>query len=83
MLRTAAGLHSDPARRAIREVFEKHCPLDRFVHDFTAVRVDPMQLDDVFCDVHTDCRMLHFGPSGLPVKIFMIFQFGLFDAVGP
>jgi hypothetical protein len=27
--------------------------------------------------------MLYFGRSGLPVKIFMIFQFGHFDAVGP
>jgi hypothetical protein len=42
-----------------------------------------MQLDDVFCNVHTNCRKLHFGPSGLPGKIFMIFQFGHFDAVGP
>jgi hypothetical protein len=28
-----------------------------------------MHLHDVFCDIHTNYRMFHLGPSGLPVKI--------------
>ena len=70
MLRAAAGLHRDQARRAIGEMFQKLRPHQPQVDDLARLHIDPMQLEHPLRRIHADDRSasLHLGPSGLPVK---------------
>ena len=70
MLRAAAGLHRDQARRAIGEMFQKLRPHQPQVDDLARLHIDPMQLKHPLRRIHADDRSvsLHLGPSGLPVK---------------
>lgn len=83
MLRTAACLHSDQARRAIDEVLHKAGALDRLVHDLPRTAIDVVHLEHLLCAIRSNWHKLHLGSSGLPVKISMIFLLGHSDAVGP
>ena len=70
MVRAAAGLHRDQARRAIGEMFQKLRPHQPQVDDLARLHIDPMQLEHPLRRIHADDRSisLHLGPSGLPVK---------------
>ena len=77
MLRAAAGLHRDQARRAIGEMFQKLRPHQPQVDDLARLHIDPMQLEYPLRRIHADDRFvsLHLGPSCLPVKS-SLFQLG-------
>jgi hypothetical protein len=64
MLGTAAGLHSDETRLAIRKMLEEYGALQLLAHNLARAGIHPVKLEDVLRDVHPDRRILHFGPSG-------------------
>ena len=77
MLRAAARLHPDQARRAIGKVLQELCPCQLQTHDLARLHIDPVQLKHPSRRIHADDRSasLHLGPSGLPVKS-SLFQLG-------
>jgi len=64
MLGASASLHPDEAGSSVRKVLKKSRPLDLLADDFTRVSIDPMKLKHIFGDIHSDRRIVHFGPSG-------------------
>jgi hypothetical protein len=71
VLGTAAGSHANETRGPVGKVFEELLTPKLQVHDFSGLPIDPVQLKYPFGDInaHYVFATIHFGPSGLPVKI--------------
>jgi hypothetical protein len=71
VLRAAAGFHANQARLPVGEVLEELLALELQAHDFSGLLIDPVQLKHPLGDINADYvfATIHFGPSGLPVKI--------------
>ena len=70
VLRAAAGLHADQARRAISEVLHELRPCQPQAHELARLHLDPVQLEYPFRNIHSDdgfCA-LHAAPLRLPGK---------------
>jgi hypothetical protein len=78
VLRAATGFHANQALLPVGEVLEELLALELQTHDFSGLLVDPVQLKHPFGDIYADYvfATIHFGPSGLPVKIFVSSTFG-------
>ena len=78
VLRTAAGLHANHARRPIREMLEELRPAQPLVHHLPGCRVDPVQLEHPLRCIHADDRSdsLHPGPSRFARKDRCVFPLG-------
>ncbi|WP_254074164.1 hypothetical protein [Burkholderia sp. S171] len=68
MLSAPARFHADQAPLPIGKVLQKCRAFDLFIEDLAAHRIDPVKLKYALCNINTDRRIIHFGPSGLPVK---------------
>jgi hypothetical protein len=66
----------------LRKMIKKRRPLHGFVHDLARLRVDVMELNDVFCNVHTYRRNIHLEPPVCLGNLYGL-PFGHFDAIGP
>ncbi len=84
VLRAAAGLHSDQARRVIGEVLQELRPRQPHVHELARLQFDPAQLKHSLRDIHADdgSGNLHLGPFGCLGRP-CVFPPWHFDAVGP
>ena len=84
MLRASARLHRDNAGSVVGEVLQELRPRQLHFHDLACLHVDPVQLENALCGIHTNYGFvnLHLGPSGLPVNS-LLFTTWHSDAVGP
>jgi hypothetical protein len=73
VLHATARFSAAQAGRPVGKVFQKAVALKLQTHDFAALPVDPAQLKYALDGMDTTRRfaILHPGPSGLPVKIFV------------
>jgi hypothetical protein len=63
VMRLAAGLHADQARRQVGEEGNKRVALQLLAKNRLAVLVRSAHLEQVLCQVDSDCRNLHGGRS--------------------
>ena len=63
IIRAAARLDPNQARRQGSEKRQQLGPRQALGKDRFPARIGAMELKDIFCQIDSDCRNVHFGPS--------------------
>src|SRR5580700_3986812 len=66
VLRAAARLHPNQARRPIGKVLQKLSSLELHALHLPCIRLHPMHLEHALCDVYSNHVTLHLGTLRLP-----------------
>ena len=78
---SAAGFHADRARPELGKKLEHAFASQRLAQHQLAAPIDPVQLENLLCDIHPDSCNLHSGPSRSSFSMVTLPSLGSYEAV--